>query len=520
MKDFAKGLKTEVLDNFESIALKIVKEKTKKDKNDLPDNFLKQIRNHFQVHWVSLPFDENNYQEQFSEIEASLGAIKNIREFEQVEETGRKCSLCGERNLLFCAEGNKIKLQLKPNWKVLNKIDSSKIEDFNNSIIEIREPFDSSEGLCAICFTKRFYKEDNFPSTAKIALMDTITSLEKNANAKAKIQGYKKEFSDFDDQLFFEENLNTKYFEKQFIKADLNRATGKFNQVKDEIKNAKLKLSPYYAVIMFDGDSMGKWLSGLNNKETASLYVFHTKLSEALGKFSVKAREIVKEPKGRVVFAGGEDFLAFVNLNNLFAVLKELRDEFDKIVNQPLNEFVEDGANQFSFSAGIVIAHYKMPLAEVLKWARTLEKEAKNYDPNKNAFAIAVLKHSGEIVKTTHRWGDETSLTKNLDTISDISLAIAKDEFSNSFAKKLSAEFLITNDHSGLSVSSEILTAELGRLMKRAHKLKGKERDSKIDTMVQNLLSLYKNLNIENFLSSLHVAEFISRSLNGGSNEN
>ncbi len=45
------------------------------------------------------------YQLLYTALEKSLGARKNLREFSCFEEKGRKCSLCGERNVLFFREG-------------------------------------------------------------------------------------------------------------------------------------------------------------------------------------------------------------------------------------------------------------------------------------------------------------------------------------------------------------------------------------------------------------------------------
>ena len=105
----------------------------------------------------------------------------------------------------------------------------------------------------------------------------------------------------------------------------------------ERAKNEGLKLSKYYGIISFDGDSMGKWLSGEKIDENkCNLLEFHKSLSGLLGEFSKKAQEIIVEPWGRIVYAGGEDFLAFINAEYLFDAMLSLRTLFDTVVNKPL----------------------------------------------------------------------------------------------------------------------------------------------------------------------------------------
>lgn len=520
LRNFGNELKKKVLSKFEEYSIFAVQE-TKVDLEKLPDDFYKQIRNHLIVQWVALPYSDESYKEQYKEIESLLGAIKNIREFDQFEETGRKCSLCGERNMIFYKKGSKSKFQLKPKWDLLTQQEKNAVNHFNDSLLGVFQPFDSSEGLCAVCFTKRFYLMDEFPSTAEIA----TKHLPENSNIMEALENYKKNLNEyFDYQLLFEENRNEYYFERQNISKELlEKSRESYKAFIKKIKNNKLKLTPYYAMVMFDGDSMGNWLSGSHLKENVSLLEFHKSLTKALGEFASATQNIETENKGKVVYAGGEDFLAFVNLNHLYAVLNDLRKKFNAIVNNGIKEFIlEDKV--ITFSAGIVIAHYKFPLSEVLNWCRKLEKEAKDKDNDKNAFAIAVMKHSGEINSAILKWGEKES--ENLDVLKNLTNDLANGIYSKTFINNLSEEFF------GLdSLRIEVLQAELRRLLARSSNILRKEKESKeeylkrkkekIEKTTVQLKSIYKeDLKFENFLSALFIAEFISRHLNGGKNEN
>lgn len=499
MKEFGDELKNKVQAKFEEFAL-FSAEDTGIDVSKLPANYYTQIQNHLSIQWVAIPYKEGNYKEQFKEIESLLGAVKNVREFEQLEETGRKCSICGERNALFY-NGNKHTY-------------------YQNDVIKVNNAeLQKGEGLCAVCFTKRFYQRKEFPSTAEIALKDSISKL----TNKQLFENYEKALKpNFDYQLLFEENLNKKYFEGQGIEINLLANTRvEFEKIKKALKNDNLKLTPYYAVVMFDGDSMGKWLSGVNLKDEANLFDFHKKLTESLGTFAAETKNIVNEEKGKVVYAGGEDFLAFINLNHLFNVLKELRLKFDKLVNQSIAEFKIENTN-LTFSAGIIIAHYKMPLSEVLNWARKLEKEAKDIDDNKNGFAIAVMKHSGEINQTVQKWGDKG--TEKLDVMANLTKDLSNDVFSKSFIDKLSTEFW------SLDIKTEIIKTELKRLLSRSSKLVKEKTETKeefsarkkekLEKTTKEIISLFEKTETDNFFSALFISEFISRHLNGGKNEN
>ena len=148
--------------------------------------------------------------------------------------------------------------------------------------------------------------------------------------------------------------------------------------------------------------------------DKTQLELFHKHISSLLSCFAEKAKEFVDgtegdkrdiaKAKGRTVYAGGDDYLGFVNLHYLFDVLKTLREMFKTEVSDKLGVNTEGvqfklTKDEMTFSAGITVAHYKTPLSEVLKWSRSMEKEAKDTD-NKDAFGLAVLKHSGEIHKT------------------------------------------------------------------------------------------------------------------------
>lgn len=53
-------------------------------------------------------------------------------------------------------------------------------------------------------------------------------------------------------------------------------------------------------------------------------------MTELLGEYANDVKEIIGDKKGKLVYAGGDDILAFVNLSYLFDVLKCFRERFPK----------------------------------------------------------------------------------------------------------------------------------------------------------------------------------------------
>jgi len=520
------------------------------------DGFNEQIKQHLDIHWAfeEIKEEEDNYKKAYKNIESLIGAIKNVRPFEQysyngIGEQGRKCSIDGQNNALFFGYDTKPSLygadsKWNPNAVLL--------EDDVAKVIP-------NEGLSAISFVKRFYEPEeeefkNFPSTAEIALMQEEKSIpldkqellkcykdlfdNRNKFARAclqfistndierlnisEINTEKHWLKRFDHQLLYEENLVSKYIPNvtQLKVADLI-----YPKLKSYFKQK------YYALILFDGDKMGKWLSGENLKgdfKAKNLQAFHIKFSELLSKFGGQATKYVnqKNHNGQTIYAGGDDYLGFVNLECLFEVMAKLRTDFYQTVGKVLID--ENYTNEnITFSAGIVVASYKMPLSEVLKKAREVEKIAKN-KADRNAFAISVMKSSGEIQQATFKWGkDETGgeNSSNWEHVKIITNFLRDEKFSNKFISSLSTELYqlagteLNSVNKSFPILKQAIETEIKRLVKRA---KSKETNLEdLEKMEKSVIALWKESKltssvkqVENFIHVLHIADFLHRKLN------
>jgi CRISPR-associated protein Cmr2 len=176
--------------------------------------------------------------------------------------------------------------------------------------------------------------------------------------------------------------------------------------------------NPYYALLLADGDYMGKVIDAQKSLKA------HRNLSQHLSKFAREVPRIVRQHKGVPIYSGGDDMLAYLPLHMALDCVQELADTFGRAMAD--FTFTDDDGKQKSptLSAGLVIAHHLEPLSEVLELARRTEKAAKAV-PGKNALAITLSKRSGaerqirgslhalvERLQTVRNWWLNKSLSK------------------------------------------------------------------------------------------------------------
>lgn len=498
-----------------------------------------QLSHHLEVYWAAIVLDSTNeYVEQYLEIEKYLAATKNLRPFQQNSEVGRKCNVDGIRNAIF----------VKPNSSSTGK--TGRVPAFiqkNHCQLPATDTrLSPGEGLSAMSMYKRIYeKEGAFPSTARIALLAKLKEIEKDESKAKLLQEYKDLFSNnyWDEQLLYPENVSAKYFKRQGLTSCLNEEGGE-SKIKPEITNKYEELvqevksfsSSYYAIILFDGDKMGEWFHGGYLEDKNQLFDFQQSLRDLLQQYATWALEYLDEPRGKAIYAGGDDFLGLINLNHLFEAIKILRLKFDQMVNQPLKQErvkykVLPEAN-FSFSAGIAIAHYKQPLNIVLNEARKAESEAKNKaDPDQ--FCIKVIRHSGGTTTTILPFG--TSQNRAADTGEENQLVgvnslqgiyelLIQQDFSNQFITNLIHE---TRYWDGAN-PRELFDLEALRLTIRANNIVKGETESKEEFQARkevliNLITGYikelshpsqaalKDEELKNTISALRICDFIYR---------
>ncbi len=204
------------------------------------------------------------------------------------------------------------------------------------------------------------------------------------------------------------------------------------------LKNLETKPpSPFYAILMMDGDSLGSKMSIPENQKP---------ISDALKDFTGSVSQIVSQQCGFLVYAGGDDVLAILPLERAFACAIQIRECYQKCFQATKNK---DIANS-TISAAVEFAHIKMPLTKILRDAHQLLVNVAKEDCGRDAIAVRVWKPGGRAIKWAMPW--ECALNEKRDRLilEEIAKDFSKKEeketgFSNKFFYKIREQFELLN---------------------------------------------------------------------------
>lgn len=475
----------------------------------------KQLTNHLDVHWVVLPAT-TDYKTDFLTINQQLASIKNQNVFTQDNEIGRKCIVDGRKNVKYYRLGiNEKQKKDGTLYKLFNDDKNVKIiktdEDKEIKIWHLQE----GEGISAVTMRKRLHqqKPHEFPSTVGVALMDMFDKLENDDDFKDRkvdflkykllVQGdendTKKYFNHSDDQLFYKENIKA-----IFNKHNKNGKTAYENHEKwsKDLKQ-KIPFTKYYALIMFDGDNMGDWFSGQFFKTDIDLKTAQKELSKQLGEFATEIKTSIKESQGKVVFAGGEDFMAFVNIHHLNTVVTKIHEMFKEIVSDKICHLKKED-KELSISMGIAIAHYKQPLSMVIAKAHEMETLAKN--EGRNRFAMAVIKHSGTIIHFNYPW--LKCEVEAFGTVNKVLDNLNAENFSPAFITKIYKAF----EEYGFAMEDYLVKSKISLYVKQAYTGTKEEKETRISELKKLLVQLLSiSDSNRNFGDTLLLVDFLYR---------
>lgn len=150
----------------------------------------------------------------------------------------------------------------------------------------------------------------------------------------------------------------------------------------------------YYAVVTADGDKMG---AKIRNEATQNPENVKS-LSQKLYDFFTKDKDIYTITNqafgGELIYAGGDDILAFLPVKNGNQTFLEYIDILDK-------RFQDVVGADVSLSFGVNIAYYKYPLRNAIQSAFDLLHEAKSDKNVKNRISLKITKHSGQWFQST-----------------------------------------------------------------------------------------------------------------------
>ena len=140
---------------------------------------------------------------------------------------------------------------------------------------------------------------------------------------------------------------------------------------------------------------------------------------------------VVEENLGAIVYAGGDDVLAFIPPERAFTVAQRLSEEFMREWDNRSGRIVIGMGHRASCSAGLILAHYMYPLTHAISQTRSLQEDAKNLEEGvhgKGAVKVDFYGRAGPIAmmsKALH-WINPWD-GKNLDALKEYVTPFCKD---------------------------------------------------------------------------------------------
>ncbi len=359
----------------------------------------------WQIYWAYAE-EAESYAEAYHRARNLLESAKHSRLFSQSHEDGEKDSLSGQRSALHTAhssargywEGMASKPHIRPS--------------------QVRP--DGREILDSIGLVKRFWEGagQDFPSTSTVATWDFYQAA--RVQAPQELQQYRQclesvssrlyqarkqdEVFPYDGDLFFAETLTARRLKDSYNvelpQAELEKARKHLKTLIDKVSKAP---SPYYILIQFDGDGIGKKIDHLLARDDAENA--HRRFSQNIGVFSNEVRETIKPDQGGfLIYNGGDDILLMASLKCGLRLAVELAETYREIVGNGFEDF------KATASAGIVIAHHLTPLSKALTLLRSAERRAKESQAdslgNKGVVCLTLAKRGGEALSARSAWED------------------------------------------------------------------------------------------------------------------
>lgn len=171
---------------------------------------------------------------------------------------------------------------------------------------------------------------------------------------------------------------------------------------------------PYYALLLADGDHMGRAIDRRNTRED------HERISSELDEFAKQTSSTVEAFGGSLIYSGGDDVLALVPLHTVLQCARELHDTFENRIGRMRvpggsDEFMFPGDDPPSLSVGVAILHHIEDMSTAHQKAREAERLAKEGLPatdgvqavkGRDALAIILSKRGGADLRFFAKWSE------------------------------------------------------------------------------------------------------------------
>ncbi|MGB9766952.1 MAG: type III-B CRISPR-associated protein Cas10/Cmr2 [Sulfurihydrogenibium sp.] len=364
-----------------------------------------------------------------------LEFLNNQKNFNYIHVLGAyRCSVCGRRSVI----GAKLTdIKGKKFWEDLSKKKYPIIGE--------------SERLCGFCLSKRLYRYDKaaFRSVVYYAIKEYPAEVEQ------KLLEIVKKYEIKDIQNIYDENYKNPELSKFFEEHGYP--------------------SKYYALLMADGDSMGEKVENAFKSESSVL-----EFTKELSSYSQNFKKIIKNLRGETIYTGGDDVLAIFPKSKALEGYKNIFDKFK---------------GTSTMSAGIVIAHYKIPLSYVLKQLRNAEQTAKN--KGKKGVCIKYIKHSYSSAECFLK-------REEIEDFEEIVKIMQKKDFPNTFINQLEA---ILKPFSELEKIGEYQEQVKSLIKYLINKKKFNDRETFEEILLKQDIS---NVSVSDIVGKLKVAKFLA----------
>jgi CRISPR-associated protein Cmr2 len=162
--------------------------------------------------------------------------------------------------------------------------------------------------------------------------------------------------------------------------------------------------SDFYSILLMDGDSLGSQMSDASKQEP---------ISAALNNFTSKVPAVVQQYSGFLVYAGGDDVLALLSVDDSLACANALRKLYNDCFAEQ-NRILKEKAKTkpelvsvnvtSSLSGALMYCHYKSPLARNLAKAHPLLDNIAKDECGRDSLAIQVWKPGGQYCSWSSPW--------------------------------------------------------------------------------------------------------------------
>lgn len=392
-----KAAKSQWLNHIKSLSEKTLDELFSIKKIKIHDAlFRKQIGDYgeFFAVWTDIA-KAGGYKKARDRVEYLLSSRKNLREFSKPDWDGRgiaKNSLDGRRESVIPAKAPEIVGLLKKNEKLDAMGCIKRFYPLSDHRLR-KQHFDDLSDVTIKPWLEGIAKDDN-KMRAYLDFCGAILTNKTKRKAERPI-------TDALDQrivsdLFYAQKneLAEALGDEKDVHAAWNKRGKMIHQCGEPNR--------YAVVLVGDGDRMGKMIDAIDAEAG------HIDFTREMSRFAVDVRSVVKQNGGSLIYAGGDDVMAYLPLHTAVPCADALRRLFYAIMKE-IHGKLKPACEIPTFSIGMAIVHHSFPLDQALDLARSAEKAAKTTG-GRNALAIIQSKRSGQDIEIAGKWADQADL--------------------------------------------------------------------------------------------------------------